>query len=95
MPDNSMEELPVQQNSENPRRKFLLIVFAILIGAWIIGMSIIVAGWLITRQLAQNNAPAPEVLSVPIDIQVPAGVPVLGNNHAPVTIVEFADLEVR
>ncbi len=66
------------------------LIIAIIIGAWIIGISIVISGWLITKQLAKNNEPAPVL---PVNIDVPAGLPVLGNNNAKVTIVEFADFQ--
>lgn len=73
------------------------IIIAILIGAWLIGMSILAAGWLISKELAKNSyndeGYAVEENLGPINIEVPAGIPVLGDNNAPVTIVEFADFQ--
>lgn len=73
------------------------IIIAILIGAWLIGMSILAAGWLISKELAKNSYDdqgyAVEENLGPINIEVPAGIPVLGDNNAPVTIVEFADFQ--
>lgn len=73
------------------------IIIAILIGAWLIGMSILAAGWLISKELAKNSyndeGYAVEENLGPINIDVPAGIPVLGDNNAPVTIVEFADFQ--
>lgn len=73
------------------------IIIAILIGAWLIGMSILAAGWLISKELAKNSYDdqgyAVEENLGPINIDVPAGIPVLGDNNAPVTIVEFADFQ--
>lgn len=73
------------------------LIIAILIGAWIIGMSVLGAGYLISKEVAKNyaiNNVNTEPLPIgPIDIEVPAGVPVLGDNNAKVTIVEFADFQ--
>lgn len=71
-------------------------IVTILIGAWLIGMSIIVAGLLISKQIAKNNPVIEEPFvenSEPINIEVPAGLPVLGNNNAKVTVIEFADFQ--
>ncbi len=74
-----------------PKKSNLPIIITVLVAAWIIGMSIIVAGWMITRQLVKNN-PAPMPV-LPVNIEVPAGIPVQGNNNAKVTLVEFADFQ--
>lgn len=82
--------------TEEPKQKNnYAIIVAIIIGAWIIGMSILGAGWLITNQIAKNSSPIPETPVTPqfVDIDVPAGVPVLGDNNAPVTVIEFADFQ--
>ncbi len=73
----------------------LLIVVTVLIGAWLIGMSILGAGYLISKEIAKNRiaSNATQNPSVKADIEVPAGIPVLGDNNASVTIVEFADFQ--
>lgn len=86
------------KNEENLKtlRLNLNIVLPILVGAWIIGMSVVAAGLLISREIAKNSAQS-QIAGVPVvekvQIDVPAGLPVLGDNHAKVTIVEFADFQ--
>lgn len=76
-----------------PTSKHSLII-AILIGAWMIGMSILGAGLLITKELAKHEvAVSTTDQTSRVNIEVPAGSRVLGNNHAKVTIVEFADFQ--
>lgn len=92
-----MENLDLEQSSRaNFKVKYGVIV-AILIGAWIIGMSILAAGWIVTKEIAKENAPYPDYnssqLAGPVNIEVPEGLPVLGDNNAKVTLVEFADFQ--
>lgn len=70
-------------------------IITILIGAWLIGMSILGAGWLISKEIARqggNYAEEPYV-NKPIDIAIPEDMPKQGSDDAPVTIVEFADFQ--
>ncbi len=69
------------------------IIIAILAGAWIIGMSILAAGWLITREIARQNPTATDIANQRTEIEVPAGMDVLGDNNASVTVIEFADFQ--
>lgn len=91
-----MDEVIEHQNIRE-RKSIYPWIIAILISAWIIGMSIIAAGWLITRELAKNNLAnqnytTPQITG-PVNIEVPAGIPVLGDNNSKVTMIEFADFQ--
>lgn len=87
-------------NNTEPSKKSLLWpwIITIIVCAWLIGMSIIIAGWLISRQISNNNfengisTKAVDTIEY-VDIEVPAGIPVLGDNNAKVTMVEFADFQ--
>ncbi len=90
-----MDELEDQQKEVVINNSRWPVAIAIFFGTWIIGMCIIVAGLMISKELAKNNAPQ-NISNIPpqkTDIAVPAGIPVLGNNNAPVTIIEFADFQ--
>lgn len=83
-------------DSENNSRNIWPWILTILIAAWLIGMSIITAGWLISKEVAKNSSEtivSEEVGIQNFDIEIPAGLPVLGDNNAKVTIVEFADFQ--
>jgi protein-disulfide isomerase len=71
------------------------VVIAIMFSAWIIGMSILGAGYMISKEVSKSNtAIVDENTPVgPINIEVPAGLPVLGDNNAKVTVIEFADFQ--
>lgn len=86
--NNSNEIANVQKNNWP-------IIITIFIGAWLIGMSILGAGYMIAREVANSNPENQEIpkYTGPVDIEVPAGLPVQGDNNAKVTIVEFADFQ--
>lgn len=90
----------------NPiRNSYWGIIIAILIGCWLVGMGIVVAGWLISRNLAVNSSgqmnPGNQTTSQQntnsslesVDIKIPDDMPVLGNKDAKITMVEFADYQ--
>lgn len=77
---------------ESKPRKFLQqysVIIAILIGAWIIGMSIIAAGLLIVRHLDGNTVSGIQK----VDLELAENDRVIGDSNAPVTIVEYADFQ--
>jgi protein-disulfide isomerase len=66
------------------------VIVSIVIGAWIIGASILLAGWWI----AQRVNPSSQVASTPLtDVKVPDSAAVLGSRDARVTIIEYADYQ--
>lgn len=73
-------------------------ILAILFSAWLIGMSILAAGWLISKEIAkqsqgQNYGAQTLDPTIPIDIQVPEDKPRLGGADSKVTVIEFADFQ--
>lgn len=91
-----MEE-PINESAKSNNHSKWGLVVTIIISAWLIGVSIVIAGWLISRQIAINNPDVSDTNPIPqtqhVDIEVPAGIPVLGDNNAKVTIIEFADFQ--
>ncbi len=81
-----------------PTNKYSLFI-VIFISAWLIAMSIIIAGWLIAKQISDNNTVVGVADSVvpekntPIEITVPDNKPQQGNKDAKVTVIEFADFQ--
>lgn len=94
METNEPQKQESLNNIQEPKpRKFLEqygIILSILIGCWIIGMSIIAAGLLIVRQMGTTIA---GTSTQKIDVAVTEKDPVLGRSDAPVTIIEFADFQ--
>lgn len=92
--EEKLENSPKVVSPANHRWAFLV---AILIGAWIVGMSIIIAGWMISKEVAKNNSQNSTVTTSTqngrIDIEIPNSAPVLGNKDAKAVIVEFADFQ--
>lgn len=86
-------------NEQNPsvekRSSLAPWIITILIAAWILAMGIVIAGWLISKQIALNSLSNTLPVTQParVNIDVPAGMPVLGDNNAPVTVIEFADFQ--
>lgn len=74
-------------------------IVTILIAAWLIGMAILGAGWLIANEISkQGNQFAgagleEQGINTPIDIQIPENVPQQGSADAKVTFIEFADFQ--
>ncbi len=74
------------------------IIIVVLIGAWIIGISIVLAGLMISKEIAKKNVSTTNPVQTQeppqqVNIDVPAGATVLGDNNAKVTIIEFADFQ--
>ncbi len=96
-----MEDLNISETNKNEQStssfNIRWIIVLVLFGFWMVGMSIIIAGWLISNQIAKNNQPYADDNASPgvqqVNVEVPAGVPVLGDNNAKVTIIEFADFQ--
>ncbi len=90
---NELEQKEIRKRTIMP---FLIVA---IICAWIIGMSILGAGYLISKEFAKQSSVnnitnnAAQASTAPVNINVPAGENVLGDNHAKVTIVEFADFQ--
>ncbi len=89
-----------ENNTRSIKQKIILPwIITILIAAWLIGMSILGAGYLVSKEIAKNGVtaaallPSPTPAPTPVNIDVLAGVPVLGNNNAKVTVVEYADFQ--
>lgn len=90
MTEDNKEEI---QNVKNERQSLVPWIATIIFSAWIIGMGILGAGWLISKELSKSNLSNNQEVEVPavIDFETPESVEVLGNSDAKVTIVEFAD----
>lgn len=69
-------------------------ILTILIAAWLIGVSILGAGWLISKEVAKQNSGSDQPISTgPVDIEITSDKVVQGNNDAKVTVIEFADYQ--
>lgn len=85
--------------AEQSKSNFLPIMVTGLIGAWIIGMAILGAGWLIANQISKQslsghvNSNQQLDTSIVIDLKIPSELSRLGNSDAKVTVVEFADFQ--
>ncbi len=94
-----MEEL--ENTTEVPKTKSWYsqpIIVTIFIAAWIIGMSILGAGYLISKEIAKQSGVGGEGSGIgtnnqPIDIQVPLYKSQQGSDDAKVTVIEFADFQ--
>lgn len=81
-------------------KTFLPIIVTILIASWLVGVSILGAGWLISKEIAKQSVKgkattdttAP-LVNTPIDVKVPEGMAQQGSNDAKVTVIEFADFQ--
>lgn len=83
-------------NAQGKRGKSLFaIIAAIIIGAWIIGMSVLAAGWLISRQIAENKVTGVQDQSGSgrIAVKIPQNLSNQGNADSKVTVIEFADFQ--
>ncbi len=71
------------------------LLVAIIIGAWMIGVSILGAGWLISREIARQGIDQSQYgnQTGSIEITIPDNKPFLGNPEAKVIVVEFADYQ--
>lgn len=92
------ENNEIKEKSIDVSSKYGLFI-TIFISAWLVGMSIILAGWLIAKQISDNNTVIgvadtvePEI-NTPVDITIPESKPQQGNKDAKVTVVEFADFQ--
>lgn len=84
------QQIEIPKPAKAGFRKQYGVILAILIGAWIIGMSIIMGSLLIVRHL--NNTVI-GTQNQKVDIALTDKDPVLGNKDAPVTVVEYADFQ--
>lgn len=88
----------VTMDEERAKPTWLPIVISILIGFWLVGMGILGAGWLISKELAKQNSsqvakPDQETAQPKLELDIPKELSFLGSNDAKVTIVEFADFQ--
>lgn len=93
------EEFSPQENIKITKtRSYSPWILTALLSAWLIAMSILGAGWLISREIAkqnitQNTNLVDPVVNNPVDIQIPENKPQQGSRESKVTIVEFADFQ--
>lgn len=88
-PENNSEH-----QLENNKNKLWPWMAVILISAWMIGVSILGAGWLISREVAKQNLGSNQTIpSGPVDIEITNDKVILGNSDAKVTLIEFADYQ--
>ncbi len=91
----------IKSETEIPKRLGFFstygLIVSILIGAWIIGMAIVVAGLIISKELRR---PTQEQIlqsalntAQKVDIRLADNAPSLGNKGAKVTVVEYADYQ--
>lgn len=89
-------QTPAEQPASQPQkeRSTLAMVLTVLVAAWLIGMSIIGAGWLISKEISKQTLTGTEEKPpVRIDLPIPDDKPTLGSSNAKVTLVEFADFQ--
>lgn len=90
-------DIEKEKSTDALSSKTWVLIFTFVFVGWMIAISIIIAGWLISRQISNNSIKNTDKSLTSqtslVDIEVPAGVPVLGDNNAKVTIVEFADFQ--
>ncbi len=86
--------------SKTPKqgRNLLPIIITLLVAAWLIGVSILGAGWLISREIAKQDTGNDPVnttpqTNTPIDIVLPENKSQQGSTDAKVTVIEFADFQ--
>lgn len=89
----------VTENLKKPKT-FLPIIVTILIASWLVGISILGAGWLISKEIAKQSVKGTATTdtttpkaNTPIDIKAPEGLAQQGSNDAKVTVIEFADFQ--
>lgn len=96
---NSIQTQSSNNQPENNPRSYIPWIIVILIAAWLIGLSILGAGWLIAREISRQGNdslnPLNQNLTInkPIDITIPENMPKLGNSDAKVKVIEFADFQ--
>ncbi|HMQ02071.1 MAG TPA: DsbA family protein [Candidatus Doudnabacteria bacterium] len=87
------------ENFQQKQKNLAPWIITILIAAWLIGLSILGAGWLIAQEIAKQGTGLAggsleqQGINYPIDIQIPENVPQQGSDDAKVTIIEFADFQ--
>lgn len=102
---NEIKDLEVQEEESDKLKEegstkpnWLPVVISIFFGSWIIGMGILGAGWLISKELSKQHlsnlaksgqSPAQQKLK----IEIPKEMPAMGTDTAKVTVVEFADFQ--
>lgn len=100
---DDVEKVPEQVSEPKSKTIKYGYIVAIIISAWMVGMSIVIAGWLISKQIQIQNQQSTAVQSAAssetsqsprnIDIKIQDDIPVLGNRDAKVTVVEFGDFQ--
>jgi len=86
-------------NQAKKQQNLMPWIVTILIAAWLIGMAILGAGWLIANEISKQGTQfagsglQEQGINSPIDIQIPESVPRLGSDDAKVTVIEFADYQ--
>ena len=86
-------------SNSDKKHNLTLVISAIIFSAWLIGMGIVIAGWLISKQISKNTVTAlPQSSGAinqnePVNIDIPSDIPQLGDPNAKVTMVEFADFQ--
>ncbi len=99
--EESLETTTPTSNETNPQpktRNLLPIIIVILIAAWLIGISILGAGWLISKEIAKQSQPVDQTgltstTNQPVDVEIPLYKSQQGSEDAKVTVIEFADFQ--
>lgn len=100
-----MDSIEREENIETKKKSFFKstngILVVILLAAWLVGMSIVVAGWLISRQIAinhlssvsSNQQATQPAKPAKVDIQIADNAAILGSKDAKVSVIIFADFQ--
>lgn len=91
-----MQENHLEIHSAKSKSNYLYpLIITILIGAWLIGLSILGAGWLISKEISRQSTNVYSEINEqsPIDIKLPEILGSQGSEDSKVVVVEFADFQ--
>ncbi len=83
------------KNNVSPRNPMPIII-TIIIAAWLVGISVLGAGWLIAKEISKqstNDSSDITKTNEPINIEIPRYKSQQGSDDAKVTVIEFADFQ--
>ncbi|QQS22530.1 DsbA family protein [bacterium] len=96
---NNIDIEKLSEDKQKIKGRFSPIIVTIIIAAWLIGVSILGAGWLISREIREQGSVNKDSGSqintdqTPVQIDIPRYKSQLGSDDAKVTVIEFADFQ--